>query len=119
MAYLLVGLLLLAGAGKAISDSLAHGSARLAALGPWFDNATSWQRKYRDYYGGDKRPRFWGSTTFLVFLTDGWHFFNALSGACTDAALLVGAWPVYRWYAVAAVVARRIVFQPLYSFLRK
>ena len=119
MTLLLVILLTLAGAAKAVADALAHGSEKLRALGPFFDNATSWQRKYRDYYGGDKRPRFFGSTTFLVFLTDGWHFFNALSGACTDAALLVGAWPVYRWYAVAAVVARRIVFVPLYALLRK
>ena len=118
MAALLIALLLGAGIGKALADAIAHGSARLTARGPWWNNATSWTRKYKDYYGGDKRPRFLGATTVLVFLTDAWHAFNALTWACADAALLVGAWPVYRWYAVAAVVARRVVFQPLYFFLR-
>lgn len=119
MNALLVALLIGAGIGKALADAIAHGSTRLSERGPWWNNATSWTRKYKDYYGGDKRPRFFRATTVLVFLTDGWHACNALTWACADAALLVGAWPVYRWYAVAAVVARRITFQPLYSFLRK
>ena len=114
-------ILLLAGAGvfKAVADALAHGSARLTALGPWWDYATSWQRKYKDYYAGDKRPRFWGSSTVFVGLSDAWHCANLLSWACADAAFLLAAFPAYRWYAVTAVLARRLVFEPLYSWLRK
>ena len=115
LALLLIG----AGVGKALADAIAHGSPRLSERGPWWNNATSWTRKYKDYYGGDKRPRFVGATTVLVFLTDGWHFFTAVSWACADAAVLVGAWPVYRWYAVFGIVARRIVFEPIYRQLRK
>lgn len=119
MQFLLIALLTLAGVSRAFTDALAHGSARLAARGPWWDNATSWTRKYKDYYAGDKSPRFFGATTFLVFLTDGWHCFNAITWACADAAFLLVAYPVFHWYAVAAVALRRVVFQPLYSFLRK
>ena len=119
MAWLLVALCGLAGVGKALADAIAHGSARLAARGPWWINATSWTLKYKDYYGGDKRPRFPGATTWLVLLTDSWHFFNAVTWACADAAVLLAGWPMYRWYAVAAIVARRLVFQPIYAFLRK
>lgn len=108
-----------AGAFRAVHDAIAHGAPRLTARGPWWNNATSWTLKYRNYYGGDKRPRFWGATTVLVFLTDGWHCFAALSWACADAALLIAAWQPYRWYAVGAVVLRRVIFEPLYSFLRK
>ena len=108
-----------AGLSRAVTDATAHGSERLIALGPWWNNATSWTRKYRDYYGGDKRPRFWGATTVLVAFSDAWHCFNALTWACADAALLVAGWPLYRWVAVGAIVLRRCVFQPLYSALRR
>ena len=119
MEWLLIVLLTLAGASRAVSDALAHGSTRLTALGPWWDNATSWTRKYRDYYGGDKRPRYFGATTFLVAFSDAWHCFNAVTWACADAAFLVAAWPAFHWYAVAAVGLRRVVFQPTYALLRK
>lgn len=35
------------------------------------DPKISWLNKYKD--GVDSGPRFWGSTTILVFLTDFWH----------------------------------------------
>jgi hypothetical protein len=38
----------------------------------FWDPAISWRNKYKDY-PRDKRERFWGSTTFFVWLTDGWH----------------------------------------------
>ena len=119
MAYLLIAVLTLAGLGKAVADALAHGSTRLTGLGAWWDNRTSWTLKYKNYYGGDKRPRFFGATTFLVLLTDAWHCFNALTWACVDAAVLVAAWTPYKWWAVADVLARRLVFEPVYSLLRK
>ena len=119
MGPLLVVLFVGAGIGKALADAIAHGSTRLSERGPWWNNATSWTRKYKDYYGGDKRPRFFGATTVLVFLTDGWHAFNALTWACADAAFLLAAWTPYKWGAVAAVVVRRCIFQPIYSYLRK
>ena len=119
MAYLLIGLLLLAGVGKALADADAHGSPLLRRWFPRWSGPDSWQFKYRAYYRDPATPRFWGSTTVLVFLTDLWHFANFVTGVALDAAFLLAAWQPYRWYAVAAVVARRIVFVPLYSFLRK
>lgn len=35
------------------------------------DPKISWLNKYKD--GVDSGPKFWGSTTVLVFLTDLWH----------------------------------------------
>jgi len=35
----------------------------------------SWRNKYKDDL---KTPKFYGSTTFLVFLTDAWHLFKWL-----------------------------------------
>jgi hypothetical protein len=118
MGAALVALLLLAGIGKAVADALAHGSTRLDALGPFWRHATSWTRKYKDYYGGDHRARFFGAKTFLVGLTDAWHASNTVQGLASDAALLLAGWPTFRWYAVVAVVARRCIFVPVYKALR-
>jgi hypothetical protein len=54
-----------------------------------------------------------------VGFSDAWHLSNTLSWAAADAAFLVAAWPGYRWWAVVGVALRRVVFQPLYSWLRK
>ena len=118
MGALLVALCLLAGLGKAVSDSAAHGSPRLLRWFPRWAGPESWANKYRNNDPA-QGPRFWLSTTVLVLVTDLWHAANAFTGACLDAAVLVAGWPVYRWWAVAGIVARRIVFQPLYSYLRK
>lgn len=37
----------------------------------FMDPSVSWINKYKS--NTDLTPRFFGSTTFLVFITDGWH----------------------------------------------
>ena len=115
--YLLLALCALCGLGKAVADATAHGSICLALWFPRWAGVDSWRNKYRN---GDKAlgPRFFLSTTLLVGLTDLWHAANALSGLCFDAALLLVGWPDYRWVVIGAIVLRRCVFQPAYSFLR-
>lgn len=46
--------------------------------GGWWNPELSWMNKYKDR---DKTqgPRFPGSTTFLIFLTDAWHLFQTIS----------------------------------------
>jgi len=44
----------------------------------WFNPLTSWTNKYKDG-NKEKGAKFFLSTTLLVFLTDGWHFFKSLS----------------------------------------
>ena len=118
MGALIVALCLLAGIGKAVSDSSAHGSARLIHWFPSWGGPTSWRNKYRNGEPA-QGPRFLLSTTALVFLTDLWHFANAATWACIDAAVVLAGWPTYRWWAVAGVVLRRVVFEPMYQWLRK
>lgn len=118
MVALLVLCGLLAGAGKAFADAQAHGSARLARWFPKWAGPESWRLKYRD---GDatKGPRFFLADTLLVGLTDLWHAANLLAGLAADAAVVLAWWLGGLGGAVGYVVARRVVFQPLYSWLRK
>ncbi|GAC1604387.1 MAG: hypothetical protein NVS3B25_33620 [Hymenobacter sp.] len=124
--WLLPALLTAAGAFRAVHDTLTHSPdhnrlldwAAGTRLAPWVDVVNSWKNKYKDPNAGFA-PRFWGATTVFVACTDLWHFSNLLAWGCADAAVLVGAWTPYRWWAVGAVVARRLVFEPVYAFLRR
>ena len=118
MSVFLVVLLLVAGLARAVHDALAHSPACLARWGAFWDARDSWRLKYKN---GEPAlgARFPGSTTVFVALTDAWHASNAVAWGCVDTAFLLAAWPAYRWWAVAAVVVRRAVFEPVYRQLRK
>lgn len=118
---LLVVLLIGTGVGKAVADAQAHGSGRLTAWFPKWAGPDAWRNKYRNYYLDTKTPAFWGSKTVFVFATDIWHFANLVTWACWAAAVLLSCWLGRSafWYAVAGLVAGKLLFEPLYKFLRK
>lgn len=119
MEVVLILLAVVAAAGKAVADATAHGSHRLNRWFPRWAGTASWRLKYKDG-NASKGPAFPLSTTLLVAFTDLWHAANAVTWLCADAAVLLVAWSgPYRWWAVAFIVARRLVFQPVYSWLRK
>lgn len=109
-------LLFVAGIAKGIQDTLLFHFAEspFAKKNPLFwDPNRSWQNKYKDYMGGDERPRFWGAKTFLVFLTDGWHLFGTINLTCIQAAVAlpaVAALGVPMWWTLPGVVALKLVF---------
>lgn len=118
--YSIVFLLVLALAAKAFSDAQAHGSPRLARWFPRWAGPESWRLKYK---GGDPAngPRFWLADTLLVALTDLWHFSNLLTWLAWAGALLLACFvgrPAL-WYAVGGLVAGKLLFEPLYAYLRK
>lgn len=120
MLGLLIALSILAGALRACHDSLTHspGVGKLSKLGPWWNSLTSWKRKYKNEDPA-QGPAYFGATSWLVGFSDAWHASNLLSWLAADAALFVAAWPAYGWLALVPVAVRRLVFQPLYSYLRK
>jgi hypothetical protein len=75
-------LLALAHIAKAACDNLTHqaGNSIFEKWGSWFDARTSWLNKYKpgSWEAGAPVPRFLGSTTVLVFLTDFWHAADAV-----------------------------------------
>lgn len=117
---LIVALLLLAHLAKAPADAQAHGSPRLARWFPKWAGPNSWRLKYQ---GGEKSsgPAFPGSTTWLVALTDLWHFCNLVAWLAWAGALLLACCigrPAL-WWAAGGLVAGKLLFEPFYAYLRK
>lgn len=87
---IVIVLLILAGCCNGIMDALQfHYMSTGLPLGDYFWNPElSWMNKYKN---GEPSlgPRFFGSTTFLVFLTDAWHLFKFLFLAFIRAAIVV------------------------------
>lgn len=70
-------LFLIGGMANGIMDTLQfhHSISIFHDWGSWWDPSISWSFKY---YNGDPNlgPKFFLSTTLLVFVTDAWHFFQ-------------------------------------------
>lgn len=74
----------------------------------YFDPAVSWKNKYKD---GDpaKGAKFFGSTTFLVWLTDFWHLikFVKMNLLWVMLAVSCGMW----WMYFAGLALHGIAFE--------
>ena len=96
----------------------------------------SWENKYkRDGEGSLIRPltpKFFGSTTFLVFATDAWHLLKELKTAIWRTLVILFAAAAFRgfrrrrrvgqWYFVAGVwlaawLAQSLGFHLLYTYI--
>jgi hypothetical protein len=69
---------LLSGICKAVTNTLSHHffESPFSKMNPNFwDAVYSWKNKYKEDL---KTPRFFGSTTFFVWTTYGWHLFDML-----------------------------------------
>ena len=53
----------------------------------WFNPGMSWMNKYK-YRNPNYGPAFFGSTTFLVWITDAWHFFQNIMLSCFVLAII-------------------------------
>lgn len=77
----------------------------------------SWRNKYRnaDPLAG---PRFPGSTTLFVGLTDAWHMFKLLRNAFAVLASFVLLYALLGgWWALIYVVVSRIVYGVIFTVL--
>jgi hypothetical protein len=132
---------LIAGAANGVMDTLfVHYSSSVFATekvnAQYWDPYTSWENKYaKDAEGNLMQPlrqKFFGSTTFLVWLTDGWHLMKQimlLAIGYIFVLLLSGLMRLHRvgwvnvalWLTVGVVVAYSfsIGFHVTYSWLLK
>lgn len=61
---------------------------------PAMDIPASWTNKYKNH-DHTQGPAFYGSATFLVWLTDGWHLMQSLFIWCSIIGM---AWLIWWWY---------------------
>ena len=82
----------------------------------YLDPQVSWRNKYRrgiPEYG----PKFFGSTTFLVWVTDLWHLckFIKMNSIWAIAAVCSGCW----WLWLAGIILHGALFEIFYNLLKK
>ena len=110
-----ITLLIISAVSKVVSDLCEEGKIPWGT--PYFwDKAMSWVNKYSDasLNNGTYKPRFFGSTSFLVFLTDGWHLFNTIHIASVSMLVGVLAYDgMSSVYCAAIVYATYGIFQEL------
>lgn len=96
MISLAIGIILasIAGMSKAIMDKLQfHYHKCLFKFDPvrynqnFWDPTLSWSNKYKE--GSMTEPKFFGSTSYFVFLTDAWHLFQMLMLICLFIGIAV------------------------------
>lgn len=88
----------------------------------FWNPAMSWQNKYK--YGiHENGPKFPGSTTIFVFLTDGWHlmqFFHNLFLALTIVTgLYIGSSEMIWWQYVVCFVLYRFTYSGIFELFFK
>ena len=114
---------------SAIEDKLqyAHGRSifnrggKDSSFSFWGRN--SWTRKYK--HGNPQLgPKFFGSTTFLVWLTDGWHLVKAMYLVTIFIAMVLPsaftegmAWYWMAAEAVVLFVVYGLIFELFYKFI--
>ena len=65
-----------------------HYSKSIFTKWPGYFGPLAWKNKYKDY-DFTKGPRFFLSTTLLIWLTSGWHLFKLLMLACFFVSLVL------------------------------
>jgi hypothetical protein len=91
----------------------------------WWNPNISHLNKYK-LRKSKNGPRFFGSTTFLVFITDAWHFFQEIFLFCLISSILIAInigigfqW----WYWIIGYIIIKIimgfVFELFYSKIFK
>jgi len=96
-------LLIIAGVSKAIMDTINFHYYDSIFYGGRFNRffwnpSVSYLNKYKDFNGLNKIPRFFGSTTFLVWTTDAWHLFQMIKQITLTVGMLILGFYSKEWW---------------------
>lgn len=83
----------------------------------WFNPSISWTNKWKNYGDGKYiHEKFFGSSTFLVWLTDFWHF-NKMLMILFICLSIVCYQPIFNWYIDLTIfyLSFVITFELFYS----
>jgi hypothetical protein len=82
-------LMTVSGAADGVNQAIIH--HELGRGNQFWDHATSWKNKYRDFDAGDERAAFFGSKSIFVGFTDAFHLTRMIDRGCTLAAICVSS----------------------------
>ena len=109
------------GISKAICDvsECCFNNSKLAKLNPLFwDKHKSWKNKWKGGVAANGE-KFFGSSTFLVWITDAWHLFNMLSYLSLFIAGYLTATYLDKWYLVIIPFPFGLmIFELIYKYLK-
>lgn len=121
MMILLLLCVIIAGVCKAVRDTLqfhyTNSVFRKCKNIQFWNVDISWKNKYKE--GEIGTPKFWGSTTIFVWLTDAWHLFDMLGilflflGAIFAACAYVSLWVIVL-YLLLMFVVYFVIFEVFY-----
>ncbi len=122
-----ITLIVLSAVSKAFMDLCAHEA--LKSWGDWWTGHESWVNKYKtDKNGnvlldnkGKMIPKFPLSTTILVWLTDGWHFWQKLvyDPLTWGAVIFILAMPIHwAWSCLIVSVSHKVIFELFYRIIK-
>ena len=97
---IIIILIVISGISKSIMDTCNfHFEQSIFFNNEWFNMKESWKNKYKDR-DPLKGPAFFGSTTFFVWVTDAWHFFQQimLSSLFLSIILALSLFISLNWY---------------------
>jgi len=120
---LVAGLQFIAGGADGVNQALTH-HHWMQGKSQFWDADISWQNKYKDFPNGDYRPAFFGSKSFLVSFTDGYHLTRFVDRTATLATIAVSTSELKNWKIVLkkliiSAVANRTAFYLTYNNLHK
>ena len=119
---IILAFIILAAIMKAVMDSLQfHYSASIFRFwnADFWNPHYSWKNKYK--HGNPKfGEKFFGSTTFFVFLTDGWHlaqffFLNSMIAAIVTYEPIFNVWLDFILLGIGFRVVFQIFFKDVFS----
>jgi hypothetical protein len=114
-------LITIAGISKAVMDKINFHYTKSIFLDMnaiFWSPKLSWMNKWKD--GIEKRgPRFFGSTTFLVWTTDAWHLFGMFYAVSFAIGISLTAKFYPLWYVIIAYTLHRVVFEIVFTYILK
>jgi len=103
----------------AISLAYSHSSSHKKFWPDTFwDMELSAKRKYKNGNVADG-PKFWGSTTYFVWLTDGWHLMNFIFNRCWQGAIAIffpGYWSLIMFFGIGILFSG--IFEQAYKLIK-
>lgn len=103
-----VGLMLISGAADGFNQAITH--HQYGSGNKFFDQSVSWKNKYKNW-PEDKREKFPGSKSALVFVTDAYHLTRFIDRTATTITIVLARNEYKKglWYALSKMAVLTLI----------